>query len=99
MLAELGIITSALALVVAWYAVVAGVVGALNRNDRWVRSARNAALLTFPLLTAASLAMIISQVNGDFQIEYVWATTERASGNRLDSATPAEEPNQIMEPP
>jgi len=79
MLAELGIITSALALVAAWYAVVAGVVGALNRNDRWVRSARNAALLTFPLLTVASLTMVISQVNGDFQIEYVWATTERAS--------------------
>jgi cytochrome c-type biogenesis protein CcmF len=79
MLAELGIITTALALVLAWYAVFAGLYGAQTRRDRWVRSARNAALLTWPLLTAASVAMIISQVNGDFQIEYVWATTEASS--------------------
>ncbi len=79
MLAELGIITTALALILAWYAVLAGVHGAQSRNDRWVRSARNAALLTWPLLTIAVLALVVSQVNGDFQIEYVWSTTEQAS--------------------
>ncbi len=79
MLAELGIITTALALILAWYAVIASVYGAQTRGERWVLSARNAALLTWPLLTTACLAMMVSQVNGDFQIEYVWATTERAS--------------------
>ncbi len=79
MLVELGIITTVLALVLAWYAVLAGLYGAQTRRDRWVLSARNAALLTWPLLTVASLALIISQINGDFQIEYVWSTTERAA--------------------
>ncbi|GAB4568904.1 MAG: heme lyase CcmF/NrfE family subunit [Anaerolineae bacterium] len=79
MLAELGIITTAVALVLAWYAVLASLWGAQRRSERWVLSARNAGLLTWPLLTIASVAMIISQVNGDFQIEYVWATTERSS--------------------
>lgn len=79
MLAELGIITTALALILAWYAVLSSAYGAVSRSERWVRSARNAALLTWPLLTLASVAMIISQVTGDFQIEYVYATTERSS--------------------
>ncbi|NPV66224.1 MAG: heme lyase CcmF/NrfE family subunit [Anaerolineae bacterium] len=79
MLAELGIITTAVALLLAWYAVLASVWGAQSGSERWVYSARNAALLTWPLLTTACAAMIISQVNGDFHIEYVWATTERSS--------------------
>ncbi len=79
MLAELGIITTALALLLAWYAVLASVWGAQSGSERWVYSARNAALLTWPLLTTACVAMIISQVRGDFHIEYVWATTERSS--------------------
>ncbi len=79
MLAELGIITTAVALILAWYAVLSSVFGAQMRRDRWVLSARNAALLTWPLLTTACLAMIVSQVNGDFQMEYVWATTERSA--------------------
>lgn len=79
MLAELGIITMAVALVLALYAMLASLGAMQMRSERWVRSARNAALLTWPLLTIASVAMIISQVNGDFQIEYVWATTERSS--------------------
>ncbi|MBN2470075.1 MAG: heme lyase CcmF/NrfE family subunit [Anaerolineae bacterium] len=79
MLVELGIITLALSLVLAWYAVLASLYGALSRSSRWVRSARNAALLTWPMLTIPSIVIIISQVTGDFQIEYVWATTERSS--------------------
>ena len=79
MLAELGIITTALALIAAWYAVFAGLYGAQGHHERWTRSARNAAMLTWPLLTSAVLAMIISQVNGDYQIEYVWATTENSA--------------------
>ena len=79
MLAELGIITITLALILAWYAVGASVFGAQNRHERWIRSARNAALMTWPLLTAAVVALVISQLNNDFQIEYVWSTIERSS--------------------
>ena len=79
MLAELGIISTSLALIAAWYAVFVGLYGAQKHKDRWIRSARNAALLTWPLLTAAALAMIVSQVNGNYQIEYVWATTDNST--------------------
>ncbi len=79
MLAELGFLTSALSLVIALYATIASLYGAQTHRDRWVHSARNAALLTWPLLTAACVALIISMVNGDFQIEYVFATTSRSS--------------------
>ncbi|MEP7284367.1 MAG: cytochrome c-type biogenesis CcmF C-terminal domain-containing protein [Chloroflexota bacterium] len=75
MLAELGIISSGLALLCAVFAVAASAYGAINRLDRWVLSARNAALLTWPLLTIACLALIAAQVTGEFNIAYVWSTT------------------------
>ena len=74
MLAELGIITSALALLCAIFAVGASAYGAINRLDRWVLSARNAALLTWPLLSIACISLIAAQVTGEFNIAYVWST-------------------------
>ncbi len=56
MLAELGIITTGLALLCAIFGVAASAYGAVNRLDRWVLSARNAALLSWPLLTTACIA-------------------------------------------
>ncbi|MBN1964329.1 MAG: heme lyase CcmF/NrfE family subunit, partial [Anaerolineae bacterium] len=79
MLAELGIITTVVAFALAVYAILASVFGAQTRSERWIVSARNAALMTWPMLTAAVLVLIMSQVNGDFNVEYVWATTDRAS--------------------
>lgn len=78
MLAELGIITTGLALVCAIFAVLASAYGAVNGglagSDRWVRSARNAALLTWPLLTSACIALTAAQVSGEYNIAYVYAT-------------------------
>ena len=79
MLAELGVITTALSLLLAWYAVFASLFGVQMRRDRWVQSARNAALLIWVLLTVACAAMVYSLASGDFQIEYVWSTTEQSS--------------------
>jgi cytochrome c-type biogenesis protein CcmF len=76
MLAELGIVTTGLALICAVFALVASAYGAYNRLDRWVLSARNAALLTWPLLTTACIALIAAQVSGEFNIAYVWSTTQ-----------------------
>src|ERR1043165_4312475 len=75
MLAELGIVVTALALVSALFAVAASIAGAINRVDRWVLSARNATLLTWPLLTIACVALIAAQLTGEFNIAYVWSTT------------------------
>ncbi len=79
MLAELGIITTALALLCALFAMVASFYGAVNHAERWILSARNAALLTWPLITTACIAMIAAQATGEFNIAYVWETTNLAA--------------------
>src|SRR5258708_1501679 len=73
-MAELGIVTTGIALLSAIFAVGASAYGACNRVDRWVLSARNAALLTWPLLTIACVALIAAQVTGEYNIAYVWST-------------------------
>jgi cytochrome c-type biogenesis protein CcmF len=77
MIAELGIVTTGLAFLAAVYALVAALFGAYLQRDAWVVSARNAALMTFPLLTAASLLLIYALLNHDFSIAYVWQTSNR----------------------
>ncbi len=76
MLAELGIITTGLALLCAIFAMLVGCYGAYTHRERWILSARNAALLTVPLLTAACLALIAAQLTGHFEIQYVWSVTQ-----------------------
>src|SRR5258708_6049408 len=78
MLAELGIITTGLALLCAVFSLVASTYGAFNGITRWTLSGRNAALLTWPLLTTACITLIAAQVTGEFSIQYVWATTNIA---------------------
>src|SRR6266849_3857136 len=63
-----------MALLCAIFAVAASAYGAYNRVDRWVLSARNAALLTWPLLSIACVALIAAQVTGEYNIAYVWST-------------------------
>jgi len=79
MLAEIGIITTGAALVCALYAVIAALYGAVNHLDRWTLSARNAALLTWPLLMTACIGMIAAQVTHEYSIAYVWETTNNAA--------------------
>ncbi len=75
MIAEVGIITTGLAFFAAAYALVMAVLGAQLRRDRWVVSARNAALMTFPLLTVSNLLLIDAMLNHEFSISYVWQTS------------------------
>ncbi len=75
MLAEVGFIATLLAFVAAGYAIVASILGARRRSERLVLSARNAALLVFPLLLAASGALLIGLTGGRYEISYVWQVT------------------------
>jgi cytochrome c-type biogenesis protein CcmF len=77
MIAELGIVTTGLAFLAALYALAAALFGAYLKRDTWVVSARNAALMTFPLLSAASLLLIYAMLNHEFSIAYVWQTSSR----------------------
>jgi cytochrome c-type biogenesis protein CcmF len=77
MIAEVGIITTGLAFLTAMYALIAALAGTHLRRDRWVVSARNAALMTFPLLSVASLLLIYALLTHEFSITYVWQTSNR----------------------
>jgi len=50
MLAELGLITTSLAFVAAVYAICASIYAGCKQSEAALISARNASLLTFPLL-------------------------------------------------
>lgn len=75
MLAEVGLVALALAFASALYAIIAALWGARKRESRFINSARNAALLTFPLLLASVGALLVGLVTEEYQITYVWQVT------------------------
>lgn len=78
MVANIGYFVLVLAFLISIYGAVTAAFGATQRRPEWVESARRAMLLTFPLISISSLALIISMVRGDFQIEYVAAVTNNS---------------------
>ncbi len=77
MLADLGFFALVIAFGTAVYAAVAAWYGNRVGKIQWVESARNATILIFVLVLSASLLLIISLVQGDFSIEYVWRVSSR----------------------
>ncbi len=78
MTAQLGVILLFLAFLCAAYAWGASFLGGRREDDRLVESARNAAIMTWPLLTAAALTLISLLVRGEFNTTFVWTVTDRA---------------------
>lgn len=72
MLADFGYLTLLIAFATSLYAVVAAGVGGWQKRPLLIASARNAVIITFPLLLLASLTMIILLLTSDFSVEYVW---------------------------
>ncbi|MCA9897687.1 MAG: heme lyase CcmF/NrfE family subunit [Anaerolineales bacterium] len=72
MIPDLGYLALLLALAAAVFAAAAAFYGSRTQQPRWVESARNATIATFPLITIACLLMIYSLLTGDFSVEYVW---------------------------
>jgi len=68
---NLGLTSLFLAFLSAVYAAV--VVLAINprKQEAWVESARNASMLTFPLITLSALSIIILIVQGHYEVAYV----------------------------
>jgi cytochrome c-type biogenesis protein CcmF len=75
MLSEVGFLATFLAFLSAVYAIGASVYGAVKRLDRWVASARNAALATFPLLVIGTGALLVALITEQYQNYYVWSVT------------------------
>lgn len=76
MLAEIGLIALGLAFAASLYAIPAAIYGGQRHKDQWVVSARNAAIATFPLLFVSCMMLVIALMNGEYQINYVRATTD-----------------------
>ncbi|PJH76154.1 MAG: hypothetical protein CO064_02755, partial [Anaerolineae bacterium CG_4_9_14_0_8_um_filter_58_9] len=49
-----------------------------SQSGRWAESARRAMLLTFPLVTLASLALIYLLVTGQYGYQYVYSVTSNS---------------------
>jgi cytochrome c-type biogenesis protein CcmF len=77
MIADLGYAAVLIAFLGAIYAAIAGAVGGLRHDERWVASARNAAIATFPLLLLSSGLLVTLLLQGDFSINYVWQVSSR----------------------
>ena len=74
----LGLTSLVLAFACALYASIVSLVAAQKKLPVWIDSARNAALLTWPLLTLSALSIIAMLVQGQYEIEYVAHVSSRA---------------------
>ncbi len=72
MIADLGFFALIIAFGVSIYAVFAAWYGNRVGEQRWIESARNAVILVFPLVVISAGTIVISLLNNDFSIEYVW---------------------------
>jgi cytochrome c-type biogenesis protein CcmF len=77
MIPDLGYAAILVAFLAALYAAVASIYGARKEDARWVESARNATLITLPLVAVASILLILSILRNDFSIDYVWRVSSR----------------------
>jgi cytochrome c-type biogenesis protein CcmF len=77
-IANFGYITLIITFVAALYGAAAAAYGAVKRKPAFVESGRHAMLLTFPLLTLSSLAIIYLLVTGHYEIRYVASVTSNA---------------------
>ncbi|MDP2994235.1 MAG: cytochrome c biogenesis protein CcsA, partial [Anaerolineales bacterium] len=72
MIADIGLIALSIAFLFSVYATLASAYGGRASRPNWVESARNAALLVFPLLTVSVLALVYSLYTLDFSLAYVY---------------------------
>jgi len=78
MIANLGLGTLVITFLVSLYGIGAALYGALGKKPKWVDSARNAMLLTFPLLTLVAGSIIYLLVADHFEMAYVSQVTSRS---------------------
>ena len=71
MIANFGYGALIITFLIALYGIGASLYGLLKQKPAWVDSARNAMLLTFPLLTLSALSIILLLVTNHYEVEYV----------------------------
>ena len=78
MVANLGYGALILTFLVSLYGICSAIYGGLKNQPRFVDSARNAMLLTWPLLTVTALSIIFLLVYGHYEIKYVAEVTSNS---------------------
>jgi cytochrome c-type biogenesis protein CcmF len=71
MLADIGLLVLFIAFLLSVYATMASAFGGWKGSEKWVESARNAAILVFPLLSIPVLIVIYSLYVMDFSLAYI----------------------------
>ena len=72
MIADVGYFALLIAFVAAVYSAVAAWYGKRAEKERWIESARNATIVTLPLVLFSSVLLVTSTLRDDFSLEYVW---------------------------
>jgi len=75
---NIGYFSLVITFVVALYGAAAAAYGARQHKPAWVESARHAMLLTWPLLTISSAAIIYLLVSGHYEVAYVATVTSQS---------------------
>ena len=75
MVANFGYGALVIAFLVSLYGAFAAVYGVRQKAPAWIDSARNAMLLTWPLITLSALSIIFLLVNNHYEVEYVSSVT------------------------
>ena len=78
MLTDIGLIALVIAFLLSLYATLASLYGGWRGQQAWVESARNAALLVFPLLTIPVMVIVYALYTLDFSLAYVYDVSSRA---------------------
>src|SRR5688572_17153567 len=75
MFVEFGYGVLVVSFLVTVYSGVAAIYGVKKKSAGWVESARRAQLLTFPLISISSLALIYLLINNHFEVTFVYEVT------------------------
>jgi len=78
MVANLGYGALVITFLVSLYGIGAALYGLRKEKPAWVDSARNAMLLTFPLLTLSALSVIFLLIGDHYEVAYVSNVTSRS---------------------
>src|SRR5574338_27387 len=78
MIATIGFGILVVTFLMCFYGIGAALYGGLKNRQDWVESARRAQLLTFPLLSMASLALVILLLTGAYEVAFVYGVTQNA---------------------
>lgn len=75
MLAETGYFSLLIAFAASIYAIVAALFGERQHNEAFVRSARNALLVAFGMVSLSTFVMLYALMVQDYTISYVWSVS------------------------